>query len=110
MEQKLDLDLCLWGSQGWKKKLLTIFLISTLVLGCVFLGIKGIEYHDKYVEHHIPGWNFNLEPGADIATNAHAQLFFSLYFGMTGLHALHTIVDPSPPLWLIKVSLPRRCT
>src|SRR5260370_2043145 len=110
MEQKLDLDLCLWGSQGWKKKLLTIFLISTLILGCVFLGIKAIEYHDKYVEHHIPGWNFNLEPGADVATNAHAQLFFSLYFGMTGLHVLHMIVGACLLLCLIKESLRGRLT
>ncbi len=55
----LTMALSVWASQAGKKKLLTIFLTSTLILGCVFLGIKAIEYHDKYVEHHIPGWNFN---------------------------------------------------
>ena len=33
--------------------------------------------------------------------NAHAQLYFSLYFGMTGLHALHMIIGAGLLLWLI---------
>lgn len=71
-----------------KKKLLITFLILTLVLGCVFLGIKSVEYHDKYVNHEIPGANFAFE-GPD---PQHATLFFSLYFGLTGLHATHMII------------------
>jgi cytochrome c oxidase subunit III len=106
----LTMALSVWASQVGKRKLLTVFLVSTLVLGCVFLGIKSIEYHDKYVEHHIPGWNFSFEPGADVATNAHAQLFFSLYFGMTGLHALHMIVGAGLLIWLIRESLRGRFT
>jgi cytochrome c oxidase subunit III len=106
----LTMALSVWASQAGRKKALTIFLIATLVLGSVFLGIKGYEYHQKYVEHHIPGWNFNFEPGADVATNAHAQLFFSLYFGMTGLHALHMIVGAGLLIWLIKQSLRGRFT
>ena len=44
------------------RKLLVLFLIATLALGGVFLGIKAIEYHDKYKEHHIPGMkNFMLK-------------------------------------------------
>jgi cytochrome c oxidase subunit III len=102
--------MAVWSSQLGKKQLVTIFLIATLILGSVFLGIKGIEYHDKYVEHHIPGWNFNFEPGSDVATNAHAQLFFSLYFAMTGLHALHMVVGAGLLLWLTKQSLRGRFT
>lgn len=70
------------------KKLLIMFLIATLALGSVFLGVKAVEYHDKYVHHEIPGHNFEFE-GPD---PQHATLFFSLYFGMTGLHAIHMIV------------------
>ncbi|MDQ6700336.1 MAG: cytochrome c oxidase subunit 3 family protein [Acidobacteriota bacterium] len=70
------------------KKLLIMFLILTLGLGSVFLGVKAVEYHDKYVHHEIPGPNFDFE-GPD---PQHATLFFSLYFGMTGLHAIHMIV------------------
>lgn len=82
------------------RKLLIIFLIATLVLGGVFLGIKGVEYHQKWVEHHVPGPNFDFnferaEKGeklapADVASQT--SIFFSLYFAMTGMHALHMII------------------
>jgi cytochrome c oxidase subunit III len=106
----LTMAMAVWSSQVGKKKLVTLFLIATLVLGSVFLGIKAIEYHEKFVEHHVPGWGFSFEPGADVETNAHAQLFFSLYFGMTGLHALHMIVGAGLLIWLITESLKGRFT
>ena len=106
----LTMALAVWASQLGKKQLVTIFLISTLALGSVFLGIKAVEYHQKYEEHHIPGWNFSFEPGSDIGTNAHAQLFFSLYFAMTGLHALHMVIGAGLLIWLIKQSLRARFT
>ena len=99
-----------WASQTGKRKLVTLFLLATLVLGSVFLGIKAVEYHEKFVEHHVPGRDFNFEPGASVATNAHAQLFFSLYFGMTGLHALHMVVGAGLLIWLIRESLGGRFT
>jgi cytochrome c oxidase subunit III len=47
-----------------------------------------IEYEHKFEHHHVPGPNFISEsPSA-----AQEQIFFSLYFTMTGLHALHMIV------------------
>ena len=106
----LTMAMSVWAAQVGKKQLVTFFLIATLVLGSVFLGIKGVEYHEKFVEHHVPGLNFNFEPGADAATNAHAQLFFSLYFAMTGLHALHMIIGAGLLIWLIKESFKGRFT
>jgi cytochrome c oxidase subunit 3 len=104
----LTMAMSVWAAQVGKKQLVTIFLILTLILGTVFLGIKGVEYHEKFVEHHVPGLNFNFEPGASVATNAHAQLFFSLYFAMTGLHALHMIIGAGLLIWLIKESFKGR--
>ncbi len=106
----LTMAMSVWSAQVGKKKLVTLFLALTLLLGCVFLGVKAIEYHAKYVEHHIPGFSFEFEPGSDVATNAHAQLFFSLYFGMTGLHATHMVVGAGLLVWLIKESLKGRFT
>jgi cytochrome c oxidase subunit 3 len=106
----LTMAMSVWAAQVGKKRLVTFFLIATLILGTVFLGIKGVEYHEKFVEHHVPGLNFNFEPGASTATNAHAQLFFSLYFAMTGLHAVHMIVGAGLLLWLIKESMRGRFT
>jgi cytochrome c oxidase subunit 3 len=59
-----------------------------MVLGAVFLGIKGVEYYDKIVHHHVPGASFHFEGEAP----ERAQLFFSLYFAMTGLHAAHMVI------------------
>jgi cytochrome c oxidase subunit 3 len=72
-----------------KRKLIVLFLILTLLLGGAFLGVKAYEYHDKWVHHEVPGANFECEGCADAG---HASLFFSLYFGMTGLHATHMLV------------------
>ena len=57
-----------------------------MVLGAVFLAIKGTEYHHKWVEHLVPGAGFHMEGPRQ------AQIFFLLYFVMTGLHAAHMIV------------------
>lgn len=63
-------------------------LAVTMVLGAAFLGIKGVEYYQKFAEHHVPGMGFRFEgPAPERAT-----LFFSLYFAMTGLHAAHMII------------------
>jgi cytochrome c oxidase subunit 3 len=71
-----------------RRGVLMAFLALTMVLGLVFLGIKGFEYYHKYVEHLIPGSNFRFEGNDPL----HAQIFFSLYFMMTGMHALHMVI------------------
>lgn len=76
-------------AQLGKRKFLVIFLLLTMLLGSAFLGIKVVEYYDKYQHHLIPGPSFNYE---DSAIARPAELFFSLYFAMTGLHALHMII------------------
>jgi cytochrome c oxidase subunit 3 len=81
-----------------KKNLIILFLILTLLLGGVFLGVKAYEYHDKWVHHEVPGHNFDCEGCTDAA---HTPLFFALYFGMTGLHAVHMIVGVGIILFLI---------
>jgi cytochrome c oxidase subunit III len=85
-------------AQVGKQRAIVGYLVFTIVLGVVFLGIKGIEYKQKFDEHHVPGFaNFNLDtpiPGhADrLPDQRHAQIYFSLYFAMTGMHALHMII------------------
>ena len=61
---------------------------ATMVLGAAFLGVKAIEYTDKFTHHLVPGPNFHWEGKHPAA----AQMFYSLYFCMTGLHALHMII------------------
>ena len=80
------------AAQLGNRKAIVIFLILTLILGFVFLGVKAYEWNQKFEEHHIPGMaNFHLE-GVPLEQQGQAQLFFSLYFAMTGLHALHMVI------------------
>jgi cytochrome c oxidase subunit III len=65
-----------------------LFLVATMALGAAFLGVKAFEYYTEFSEHHVPGIGFQFEP----KYLRHAQLFFSLYFVMTGLHAVHMII------------------
>ncbi len=85
------------GAQLGDRKALVRFLIFTMLLGLTFLSIKAVEYHQKWVDHLIPGSGFHLE-----GTYAREiQIFFSLYFAMTGLHALHMLVGIGLILWLL---------
>jgi len=65
-----------------------LWLVSTMVLGAAFLGVKAIEYADKFTHNLVPGANF-VWPGQYAAP---AEIFYSLYFCMTGLHALHMVI------------------
>jgi cytochrome c oxidase subunit 3 len=84
-----------------KQRLIVIFLILTLILGFAFLGIKAVEYHDKWVHHEVPGADFHPEDWPANIDMSHASLYFGLYFGLTGLHASHMIVGAGLLLFLI---------
>jgi cytochrome c oxidase subunit 3 len=72
---------------GHRKKIVRNLLL-TIALGAVFLGVKVVEYADKFEHHLVPGPGFRFD-GSDPRA---AQVFYSLYFAMTGLHALHMII------------------
>jgi cytochrome c oxidase subunit 3 len=84
----LTMVLAVHAAQADKRQRITGFLLLTVLLGAVFLGIKALEYAHKFEEHLVPGSGFLAEgPHA-----AQVQLFMSFYFGMTGMHALHMVV------------------
>ena len=87
----LTMVLAVRASQLGQRQAIVLFLILTLILGFVFLGVKGYEWNEKFQEHHVPGRTFHLE-GLAPELQGQAQLFFSLYFAMTGLHALHMVI------------------
>ena len=76
------------AAQEGRRKLLITLLLVTLLFGLAFLGIKGLEYHSHWVHHQFPGPNFHFE-GPD---PLHVELFFVLYWVMTGFHALHVLI------------------
>jgi cytochrome c oxidase subunit III len=98
LTSSLTMALAVRASQLRARRELLRWLLLTMVLGTAFLGIKAIEWTADYNEHLIPGLNFQvpeqersrveregLEPGK-------MELFFVLYFFMTGLHAIHLII------------------
>jgi cytochrome c oxidase subunit 3 len=112
----LTVVLAVWAAQTARKTLLVGMLAITMLLGMVFLGIKAKEYKDKFEEHHVPGATFSFEhvpiPGhpGEYANPRHAQIFFSLYFIMTGLHALHMIIGLGIFAWLLVMAWRGRFT
>ena len=101
--------MAVWCAETKRKGALQLCLWLTFFLGLVFLGIKSIEYHEKWVKHHVPGFHYSVEsfthPSSDpevfneyhdhpMAPDmaAKTELYFFLYFAMTGLHALHMII------------------
>jgi cytochrome c oxidase subunit 3 len=105
------------AAQMGKRMLQVKLLLATLFFGLVFLGVKAYEWDNKYKEHHIPTFDFNAKDlmrdnqklfGLDKLQNdpskaeelqkkeadiqQRSQIFFSLYFALTGMHAIHMIV------------------
>ncbi len=98
----LTMALSVYSAQTGNRKRLLGFLTITLALGLTFLVIKGLEYAEKFQHHLVPGVHFQFYnehfPGVNVGN---AQMFFVLYFFLTGLHALHMIVGAGLLIWLI---------
>jgi cytochrome c oxidase subunit 3 len=98
----LTMAMAVYSASVGKRRRIVGFMLATILLGGVFLGVKYFEYGEKirpclgdgsHVGCLVPGERF--DPGVLHVTGdtgREAQIFFSLYFGMTGLHALHMII------------------
>jgi len=84
----LTMALAVRAAQTGLRKATVVWLLLTMVLGLTFLVIKYFEYAEKFEHHHVPGFDFHF-PGPDAGP---AQIYFSLYFLMTGLHATHMVI------------------
>ncbi len=131
LASSFTMAMAVWSAQTSRKQLVSICLALTIMLGFVFFGVKYVEYAQKFHHHLVPGKNFDIfycanNPSAcpDISAedmekereelaaaykadpnlNAHAQLYYSAYFGMTGLHALHMVIGAGLLFWLLKAS------
>ncbi len=82
----MTMALAVRAAQLGNRRNQVVFLLLTIVLGSTFLAVKVVEYHDKFVHHLVPGPHFHFEGPPE------AQLFFGLYFAMTGMHAVHMII------------------
>jgi cytochrome c oxidase subunit 3 len=105
----LTMAMAVHAAQLGKKRAIIVWLVLTILLGGAFLGIKTIEYSDKYHHGLIPGALYHPEakPGAP-APPREMQIFYSFYFAMTGMHALHMVIGIVIMLVLIAMAARNR--
>jgi cytochrome c oxidase subunit III len=84
----LTMALAVRAAQTGLQRATVGWILATMALGLVFLIVKYFEYAEKFEHHHVPGPNFAF-PGPNAGP---AQIYFSLYFLMTGLHATHMLI------------------
>ena len=101
--------MAVWCSKTGRRRELALSLTLTFLLGLGFLGVKSVEYREKFENHHVPGRHYSLQsflyPQSDPQIFAeyhdrplpldearHTEVYFSLYFLMTGMHAAHMII------------------
>ena len=118
--------MAVYFTQVGKLRPQVLCLVATLLLGLTFLGVKAVEYHDKYEDRLIPGslipghsfspavqeegqpvdhHKLHLLPGATVKQ---VELFYWIYFAMTGMHALHMIIGAGLLTFLIIFSVKGR--
>jgi cytochrome c oxidase subunit III len=84
----LTMALAVRAAQLGRRAAAVMFLSATMVLGATFLGLKAVEYHHEFVARLVPGLDFTGGAGEERGF----EMFFVLYFFMTGLHALHMVI------------------
>jgi cytochrome c oxidase subunit 3 len=121
LTSSLTMALAVHGGQTGNRRRQINFMFITILFAFGFLGIKTIEYKAKFKHQLFPGPSFHwqtheaieaeaksgaIAEGAEAKPHVHetkvgvegqdfaakAQMFFCLYFAMTGLHGIHVII------------------
>ncbi|MEX2169021.1 MAG: cytochrome c oxidase subunit 3 [Pirellulales bacterium] len=90
LTSSLTMALAIWAARAAKGRLVFWLVAATIVLGSAFLGIKFYEYAHKYHEGLVPILNWPFHGSGD-GLGA-KKMFYTLYFTMTGIHALHMVL------------------
>jgi cytochrome c oxidase subunit III len=84
----LTMALAVHAARLGERRALVVWLGLTVALGSAFLAIKAVEYRFDFLEHLVPVLDFRYTgPQPD-----QVELFFYLYFFITGVHALHVLI------------------
>ncbi len=86
LTSSFTMSLGIHAAQKGRNRPLLGFLLVTIFLGCCFLGVKGLEYKSDIDEHLVPGQHFTHD------LPVQGQIFWFLYWVMTGFHSLHLAV------------------
>jgi cytochrome c oxidase subunit III len=96
----LTIALAVHAAQNGERKAFKRYLGLTIVLGLVFLAVKGLEYWHHAADHLVPGAAFVFEG----PLRSQVELFFFFYFVMTGIHALHLTIAVCLVAWLLALA------
>jgi cytochrome c oxidase subunit 3 len=117
LTSSLTMALAVHAGQEGKAKGQVLFLVLTMLLATIFLGIKSFEYYEEYHHHLIPGPHYqttalasHIPAGATPAIVRTTELFFVFYFFMTGLHATHMIIGIGVMIWMATLASRGRFT
>ncbi len=88
LTSSLTMALGVHAARSGERRATVGWLSLTVGLGVMFLAVKGLEYHADYVEHLVPSLNFSYSG----AQANEVELFFYLYFVITGIHAAHVFI------------------
>ena len=86
LSSSLTVALAVHAAKANQLKAAWRFLLVTVLFGLAFLAVKGLEYHTDLEEQLWPGPHFTSTLPRE------AQIFWFLYWVMTGVHALHVTV------------------
>lgn len=111
-----------YSAQTGQKKKIIAYLAVTLLCACTFMGIKYVEWKSKFDHHLVPGPSFKFDiddpyPAAELPADwpakreallaadpyieRHAQMFFVMYFCITGLHGIHVLIGMGLIGWIL---------
>jgi cytochrome c oxidase subunit 3 len=79
-----------------RRRTASLLLAGTALLGAAFVAIKLDEYRRHWEEGSLPGPYYHF---ADLPTFG-ANRFFTLYWTMTGVHALHVTAGVMVVTWM----------
>jgi cytochrome c oxidase subunit 3 len=89
----LTMAMSVYFTQTDRYRALLASFAATLILGATFLVVKYFEYTAKWETGYVPALNWHPEHLPHDIPNQHAiQLYYVLYFTMTGMHALHMVI------------------
>jgi heme/copper-type cytochrome/quinol oxidase subunit 3 len=82
--------------QVGNQKGLKLWLLATIVIGAIFVGIQVLEYNILIAEHFVP----NAEAYAPLGRGVHDEgapvvggpLYGATFFTMTGFHGAHVTI------------------
>ena len=96
LSSSFTVALSVWATRKTRPRLVVLLLLATAALGATFLVLKLLEYREHWREGALPGPFYHWAEHPTFGANR----FFTLYWLMTGLHALHVTAGLVILAWL----------